>query len=194
VGNFIDLKDRRFGRLVVKKRIGSKRGYAVWSCECDCGGIAEVMSVNLIRGNSQSCGCLNRERSQQANTTHGMCEAPEYKAYQGAKHRCNNSNDSHWNDYGGRGIKFLFNSFEQFYAELGSRPSPEYSVDRYPNNDGNYEPGNVRWATAKEQILNRRVLLVSQEILCEIFGEDGDRIWKILREGILGRGIANGQN
>ncbi len=79
---------------------------------------------------------------------------PEHIAYRHAKGRCSNPTDVAWKDYGGRGIKFLFTSFEQFFAELGPRPEGK-SLDRI-NNDGNYEPGNVRWATHSEQVKNQR--------------------------------------
>jgi hypothetical protein len=79
---------------------------------------------------------------------------PEYQAYQDAKKRCTIPTNKNWSGYGGRGIKFLFTSFEQFFAELGRRPEGK-TLDRI-NNDGNYEPGNVRWATPLEQIHNRR--------------------------------------
>jgi hypothetical protein len=88
--------------------------------------------------------------------THGMCFSPEYSAYHSARARCTNSNSPAWENYGGRGIKFLFTSFKQFLAEVGKKPSPKHSIDRYPNNDGNYEPGNVRWATITQQLTNRR--------------------------------------
>jgi len=86
---------------------------------------------------------------------HNMSGTPEYKAYDGAKDRCTRSTHKRWQDYGGRGIEFRFTSFEQFLAELGPRPTPEHTLDR-SNNDGHYEPGNVRWATQLEQQNNRR--------------------------------------
>lgn len=76
-------------------------------------------------------------------------------AYLNAKSRCENHNLACWPNYGGRGIKFLFKSLDQWLAEIGLPPSELHSVDRFPNNDGNYEPGNVRWATAKEQRANQ---------------------------------------
>jgi hypothetical protein len=81
--------------------------------------------------------------------------SPEIVSFLSAKNRCTNPNYCHWKDYGGRGIQFLFTSFEQFFAELGARPEGT-TLDRYPNNDGNYEPGNVRWATKSEQRRNQR--------------------------------------
>jgi hypothetical protein len=84
-------------------------------------------------------------------------ETPEYRAFKGARERCNNPNGKSYANYGGRGIKFLFTSFEEFLAELGSKPEPKrlYSLDRI-NNDGSYEPANIRWATRTEQNRNQR--------------------------------------
>ena len=104
-------------------------------------------------------------RNREYNRTHrSICnkadkkykhEHPEVVAYANAKQRCTNPNKWNYKNYGGRGIQFKFNSFEEFEAELGPRPSGK-SLDRYPDNDGHYEPGNVRWATPKEQRSNQR--------------------------------------
>jgi hypothetical protein len=85
----------------------------------------------------------------------GTDRIPEYAAYHNAKQRCENPNNDRYVDWGGRGIKFLFASFEQFSAELGHKPTPEHQLDR-KDNDGNYEPGNVRWATLTVQATNKR--------------------------------------
>lgn len=85
----------------------------------------------------------------------GLSRTIEYRTYEGAKQRCVNPNAPSFENYGGRGIEFRFTSFEQFFSELGNRPSPQHSVDRI-NNDGHYEPGNVRWATRAEQMANSR--------------------------------------
>jgi hypothetical protein len=77
---------------------------------------------------------------------------PEYKAFAGAKNRCKNPRHKNWH---GRGIRFKFKNFQEFIGALGCRPSPAHSLDRI-DNDGHYEPGNVRWADAKQQAANRR--------------------------------------
>src|ERR1039458_5591494 len=106
---------------------------------------------------SQNCAqfCAQKlEVGHLGKTTHGMTKTAEYRVYLGAKYRCENPRDHAYPDYGGRGVKFLFVSFEQFYAELGPRP-PGLSLDRIEN-DGHYTPGNVRWATRTEQNRNQR--------------------------------------
>ena len=88
---------------------------------------------------------------------HAKVHAPEYRSWCAMKNRCSDSKHHEWHRYGGRGIKVCdrwANSFLAFLADMGPRPSLKYSLDRYPNRDGNYEPGNVRWATMKEQRRN----------------------------------------
>jgi len=81
-------------------------------------------------------------------------QTPEYRAYIDAKSRCNNPNSQRWYTHGGRGIKFLFKNFDEFFAAVGERPNG-MTLDRI-NNDGHYEAGNVRWATPSQQVSNRR--------------------------------------
>lgn len=83
----------------------------------------------------------------------------EFNVYHGCKTRCENVNDKDYARYGGRGIRFKYNSFEEFLNDIGIRPSKKHSIDRI-NNDGNYEVGNCRWSTVKEQANNRRTNLV----------------------------------
>jgi len=85
----------------------------------------------------------------------GMSGWPEYKIYQAAKQRCTNPSSQRWPSHGGRGIKFLFSSFEEFITHIGRRPVGDYSLERI-DNDGNYEQGNVKWATRSEQQKNKR--------------------------------------
>jgi hypothetical protein len=101
----------------------------------------------------------------------GAVHEKEYHSYCAAKQRCQDRNLPAYKNYGGRGIEFKFNSFEEFLAELGPKPTPQHGVDRYPNNDGNYEPGNVRWANRSEQNKNRRPF--SEETCCKMRGPRG---------------------
>lgn len=154
------------GRLIVLQLVGPSRwGNMLWLCACSCGNTAIVPGGSLTQTRNgmprtQSCGCLRVEMGEVRNLKHGEKRggqvSPEYIAYNGAKARCHIGNariDSR--RYADRGIKFLFTSFEQFLAEVGRKPTPEHSLDRYPNKDGNYEPGNVRWATTIEQTRNK---------------------------------------
>ena len=89
-------------------------------------------------------------------STVAIRNTPEYRAYQAAKSRCNKTNHPQYKYYGGRGILFLFENFENFFKEVGHKQTKTQSLDRI-NNNGHYEPGNVRWATKQEQTLNRNL-------------------------------------
>jgi hypothetical protein len=95
---------------------------------------------------------------ENANYSHGMHSTPEYESWRGMKSRCNNPNRKDYEHYGERGITYdpRWEDFENFYADMGDKPGPEYSLDRYPDNDGNYCKDNCRWATQTEQKGNRR--------------------------------------
>lgn len=137
-------------------------------CECGCGGLAPLAKrtqarFGLVKGqplhfihghNPPNMVGLNRGGGNRLQHGYARDNRPEYAAYLNAKYRCNTPTAPAWKDYGARGIKFLFTSFEQFIAELGPRPAG-MSLDR-KENDGNYEPGNVRWATKEEQARSRR--------------------------------------
>lgn len=159
---FVNLIGRRFGRLTVIRYIGWRNGRppAIWLCRCECGNEKQVARNNLVNGRIKSCKCLMRERTGERSTTHGHKKGRkvtrEYVAFQAAKDRCSNAANQAYRNYGGRGIEFRFGSFEEFLAYLGPKPSPKHSLDRYPNVNGHYEPGNVRWATATEQQNNKR--------------------------------------
>jgi hypothetical protein len=106
--------------------------------------------------------------------THGMTGTSEYRTFKSAKARCTNPNSSSWKNYGARGIEFRFTSFETFFAELGPRPKG-LTLDRI-NNDGHYEPGNVRWATRSEQMYNQRHDTEAQK---KHRRENGRRVYKL---------------
>lgn len=150
----LDLTGQKFGRLTVLRIFGTApNGSTIWVCECDCGGMARTRTDELRKRKNIGCGCLRKELWLKRITKHGQGapgkQTGAYKSFRSAKHRCTCRKHNRYKDYGGRGIKFLFKDFAQFYKELGDRPSG-MTIDRI-NTDGNYEPGNVRWATSKQQ-------------------------------------------
>lgn len=161
-----DLAGNRFGRLVVtglaKDRLSaSGRRSKYWNVQCDCGSVKSVAASALTRGYTLSCGCLRREATIGPNTKHGEAgrtKTAEYRIWAAMRNRCNNLNDSRYCDYGGRGIKICerWSIYANFLSDMGRRPSDLHSLDRYPDNDGNYEKDNCRWATASQQNANQR--------------------------------------
>ena len=160
----IDITGSRFGRLLVVSAAESKRmpsGYLLrfWNCICDCGNKV-VVSGNALRSKkTSSCKCWQRESSIARFTTHGMRNRSEYRIWAQMIARCTNINNHAYDRYGGRGIcvhESWIGNFEKFLEDVGDRPSMKHSLDRYPDMNGNYEPGNVRWATATQQARNRR--------------------------------------
>lgn len=151
-----DLTGQRFGRLIVIQRIPSCGIDTYWLCACDCGQNSEVNAHNLNSGNSTSCGCLHREKAREQNTTHGLTYTPEYNTWRGMVDRCTNPNHSSYARYGGRGITIdpSWRSFEQFYADMGPRPSG-FTIERH-DNDKSYSAQNCYWATPTIQARNRR--------------------------------------
>lgn len=127
-------------------------------CVCVCGNEKLVPIHTLKQGHSNHCGCRNGERNVELHGTHLMSGSPEYRTWSKMKERCANSSSKDWHNYGGRGItvcKRWRDSFAAFYADLGPKPTPNHSIDRI-DVDGNYEPGNVRWETGREQMQNVR--------------------------------------
>ena len=158
----------RFERLMVISRAGSSaQGKALWLCRCDCGNLTTVQGSNLRNGHTQSCGCLQSETTRKRNFVHGKRKTKTYAVWGTMLQRCINPNNHKYKNYGGRGIKICdewANDFQAFYSHVSQLPhfgEIGYSFDRI-NNEGNYEPGNVRWATARQQRLNqRRVYLMN---------------------------------
>lgn len=150
----IDLTGQSFGRLRVLGFVGcGKHREARWLCVCECGSEYETSGNNLRKGHTRSCGCLHAD----VVAKHNACFSPEYRAWDAMKSRCRNPKNKHFAHYGGRGISICarwLSSFENFFADMGNRPSAKHSLDRI-DNDGNYEPSNCRWATSTTQIRNR---------------------------------------
>ncbi len=208
-----DMAGRTFGALRVERRdMDRPRGAGLpsyWICRCECGATKSIAQTSLKRGDSRSCGCLRT----QASTTHGLASIkkgrdPRYVILHGMLERCYNANCASYAKYGARGIsvcdRWRFGEAGQhgaqcFIADMGTRPSNKHSVERL-NNDGNYEPGNCVWATAKEQNRNSRRVKIgpmrAKEIraalaageangaLAARYGVDRNTITKI-RKGLL---------
>ena len=147
---FQDLTGHKFGRLIVVSFAYKRYACSHWNCLCECGGTAVCRSSSLKDGYSQSCGCIIRK--------HGKTRTSEYNIWSSMIARCTNRKCHAYHRYGGRGITVCERwrtSFINFFSDMGPRPSLKYTLDRFPDNDGNYEPGNCRWATMKEQQRNR---------------------------------------
>lgn len=149
------------------ERINPKIRRAVF--ECDCGAMITTTIAWVVHGRVNSCGCLKREFIVKKNTKHGQAVRKDhtgsYRSWAAMKQRCNDQNADGYYNYGGRGITVCErwnSSFENFFADMGERPKG-CSIERVDTN-GNYEPTNCVWATAKQQAENtRRNVLVTRD-------------------------------
>lgn len=156
---FKDLTGQVFGRLTVLEVAFRKSGKQYWLCRCECGKELATRGTSLVLGIARSCGCLKIDMLASQAKTHGHSgqgPSPTYITWRGMKTRCNNPKHRRYSDYGGRGIKVCerWMDFNNFLADMGERPEG-LTLDRIDPN-GNYEPGNCRWATDSVQQTNKR--------------------------------------
>lgn len=166
MGKKIDIKAGEiFGKLTIVKEVESyvsPKGHKLRKvlCSCECGNNKVVIYNKLEQGDTKSCGCNYKEPRKHGQGKRQQ-QSPEYRAWNSMKYRCLNPNSKDYNNWGGKGVKIhqeWIDSFELFFKYIGKKPSPIYSLDRI-NPYGDYEPGNVRWATPQEQRINQRRMI-----------------------------------
>lgn len=192
---FQNIVGNKYGLLRVESRAeNGKCGLVRWNCICECGGRTISFANGLKSGGVTSCGCKRNTTLAKGKyaRTHGMHGTKEYDAYYHMRQRCYIKSCSQYKNYGGRGIKVCdrwLENFENFFEDVGKCPSGLHSVDRI-DSEGNYEPGNVRWATQKTQQQNRnnnfRINYNGEEKSlaewCEILSLDYQLIWQRLQK------------
>lgn len=206
-GSKRDWTGKTQGSLTVMAESGrDKHGNVLWLCECECG--AKVhKSNNNLNGGAKTCStACGVAASNKRRARHGMWKSKEYSTWRGLRARCLDPNNGAYNSYGGRGISVHpawagSDGFDAFYADVGPAPAGNrVSLDRI-DNDGNYEPGNVRWSNPKQQALNKRTnvrtwfrgeLLTLREI-ADLAGEEYHRVFQRYRRGLLGEELVTWQ-
>lgn len=160
--NTMDLRGRQFNFLTAQKFVGHSGRDRLWECLCICGKIHRATTGHLTSGHTKSCGCY--ERTHPSRLVHGHNRpkkngrtTPTYNSWYGMKTRCMNPNNTNWKSYGARGIKVCerwLHSFPNFLTDMGEHPKGT-TLGRF-GDQGDYEPGNVKWMTKAEQVANRR--------------------------------------
>ena len=145
---------QKFGRLTVIAKSTLSQTHTIYDCQCDCGATTACRASHLIAGATQSCGCHRRETSNK----HGRSGTVEYFTWQNMLARCRNPKHIEYHNYGARGIIVCerWQTFTNFFKDMGKRPSPAHSIERL-NNFGSYEPANCEWVTIDKQAINKRM-------------------------------------
>ena len=160
----LDLTGKRFGQLTAIRPTEKQDRFKryIWLFRCECGNQVDVSGFNAKSGHTKSCGCLRISVPKIHNRIHGCAPITgctvEYNAWCSMKRRCYGANTKDFPRYGARGIRVCnrwLHSFPNFLADMGLKPTPKHSLDRWPDPDGNYEPGYCRWATMLQQRHNR---------------------------------------
>lgn len=160
--NKIDISGQKFNKWTVICNVGVyPNGDNAWACQCECGNFSIKTSYSLINDLSKSCKSCRKTKARSDKERRGSTKIEwkgEYNSWIHMKYRCTVPTAHNYKDYGAKGIKVCdrwLESFWNFLEDMGKRPSENHSLDRYPNKNGNYEPGNCRWATSKQQQGNR---------------------------------------
>ena len=150
-----------FGMLTVLELSSekTKSGNFLYICKCDCGKVLTIPKSNLYRSENPSCGCYGHKlASERMSKYQNRGNKKMYNVWFSMKDRCNNTKNKNYKNYGERGIKVCdrwLESFDNFYEDMGERPSSKHQLDRIDNN-GNYEPSNCRWTLPQSNVINRR--------------------------------------